>query len=222
MFENVSERFRRIPKAWLYAGAGVLVLLVVLWAGRNALLYRAYPFRYRDQIVTYARQNGLDPLFVASIIRNESKFNPQAVSHKGAIGLMQIMPDTGRWVADQMGFSGYNPEMLRDPATNIMIGSWYLAELKREFGGKVVLVVAAYNCGRGRVREWAEKEGLDPGPDPAAELTVWPGKNINEDYPLSKITIAETRKYVRSVLSTLRRYRQLYGDSTTTGQEPGH
>ncbi len=193
----------------------VLALAAVaagVWWGNRTLEQRLYPFRYREEILTYSKQNGLDPMFVASIIRNESRFNPDAVSNKGAIGLMQIMPNTGKWVAKQMGFSGFDPEMLRDPATNIKIGTWYLAELKKEFGGKVVLVVAAYNAGRGRVRNWATKSGWDPKQSVAAELVPWPGKDAGEDFPVASITIRETRNYVRGVLASLSRYRRIYSD----------
>jgi len=196
----------------------VIIVVVSFVLGRQAIERRFYPFSYREEIITYARQNGLDPLFVASIIKNESRFNPNAVSKKGAVGLMQIMPETGRWVAQQMGFAGYDPAMLKDPATNIMIGSWYLNELKKEFGGRIVLVVAAYNCGRGQVREWVAASGvtLDPA---AAKVTPWPGDSFSEDFPVSKITIKETRNYVRGVLATLNHYRRLYKASLSPGSQ---
>ncbi len=184
--------------------------ILAFWGGRQAVLERLYPFGYRDEIITYARENGLDPLFIASIIKNESRFNPSAVSKKGAVGLMQVMPETGRWVAEQLGFAGYDPEMLKDPATNIMIGSWYLAELRREFSGKVVLVVAAYNCGRGRVREWAERHGDSLDPPSAVDPALWPPPEVVEDFPLSAIEYQETRNYVRGVLSALECYRDIY------------
>ncbi len=216
MTNSVWRRFRRTPKLWLLIAAAVVVVVVTFWLGRQAIERRLYPFGYREEIMTYAKKNGLDPLFVASIIKNESRFNPNAVSRKGAVGLMQIMPDTGRWAAQQMGFKGFDPEILRDPATNIMIGSWYLNELKHEFGGKIVLVVAAYNCGRGKVRDWATKNGVNLGPSPGAELAPWPGKEVTEDFPLTKIGIRETRDYVRGVMAALGHYRRLYQASLAT------
>jgi len=124
---------------------------------------------------------------------------------------MQIMPATGRWAAEQLGFASFDAEMLADPATNIMIGTWYLAELKREFGGRLVLVVAAYNAGRGRVREWVERDGIELA-QAAVEMTPWPGDEVVVDYPLEKIALDETRSYVKNVLATLVRYRRLYGE----------
>lgn len=217
MTNSVWRRFRDTPKLWFLTAATVVLVVATFWFGRQVIERRLYPFVYREEIMTYANRNGLDPLFVASIIKNESRFNPNAVSRKGALGLMQIMPDTGRWVAEQMGFAGFDPQMLRDPATNIMIGTWYLNELKHEFGGKIVLVVAAYNCGRGKVRDWATKSGVNLGPSPAAELAPWPGKDFSEDFPLAKINIRETRNYVRGVLSTLNHYRRLYESGLAAG-----
>lgn len=190
-----------------------MAVAVLAWLSRTYVLHGLYPFRFRDEIVTYAKQNGLDPLFVAAVIKNESRFNPSAVSRRGAVGLMQIMPETGRWVASQLGFADFEVDMLRDPATNIMIGTWYLAELKREFGGKFVLVVAAYNAGRGNVRQWVKRSGTVIEPSPDVGLDVWPGPDVSEDFPLSEIRIGETRAYVRDVLSSLRRYRELYSDT---------
>ncbi|MCL6580369.1 MAG: lytic transglycosylase domain-containing protein [Firmicutes bacterium] len=203
----------RIPRRWLFLGATALAVAVLAWLSRTYILHQLYPFRFRDEIVTYARQNGLDPLFVAAVIKNESRFNPSAVSRRGAVGLMQIMPETGRWVASQLGFADFETDMLRDPATNIMIGTWYLAELKREFGGKFVLVVAAYNAGRGNVKQWVKRSGTVIAPSPDGEQGVWPGPDVSLDFPLSEIRINETRIYVRDVLSSLRRYRELYADT---------
>jgi len=214
MPSRIWGRFGSIPRRWRQAGLIALLLVAGLLLSRQVVLQLVYPLPYRDEIYLYSQQNGLDPLFVASIVYNESGFRPSAVSPEGAVGLMQIMPDTGRWVAEQLGFAAFDPEMLEDPATNIMIGTWYLAELKREFGGKLVLVVAAYNAGRGRVREWVERDGFDPGTQ-VAEITPWPGDEVIIDYPLERISLAETRSYVQNVMASLVRYRQLYGETIT-------
>ncbi len=214
MTRSLWKRIRG-PRSWFIAAVVVVVAVGVFWVSQRAILLRLYPFEYREQIVAYATRNGLDPLFVASIIKNESRFKPTAVSKKGAVGLMQIMPETGRWAAKQMGFANFDPEMLRDPATNIMIGTWYLAELRREFGGRLVLVVAAYNCGRGNVRDWVTAKGLSLSPSLSSEAALWPGEEITEDFPVAEIKIQETRNYVRGVLATLKRYRELYKDTVT-------
>jgi len=220
MLENIWQRLRSNPRVWMAAATVLTAVLVMAWWGRHPIEHRLYPFRYRDEIVTYAKQNNLDPLYVAAIIKNESRFNPGAISNKGAIGLMQVMPDTGRWVAEKMGFAGFHPDMLHDPATNIMIGTWYLAELRREFAGKIVLVTAAYNAGRGQVKTWAENNKVNLTPNPAAELAIWPGPVVSEDFPVTEIRIKETRGYVKGVLWTLQRYRELYGRETAPASEP--
>lgn len=215
---SYRRRFRIAPRIWILTAAALAVVIFTFLLGRQAIEKRFYPFAYRDEITTYAQKNGLDPLFVASIIKNESRFNPNAVSNKGAVGLMQIMPDTGRWVAQQIGFAGFDPAMLKDPATNIMMGTWYLSELKEEFGGKIVLTVAAYNAGRGQVREWVNRNNISL--DPAgAKMVPWPGDSFSEDFPVSKITIKETRNYVRGVLAALNHYRRLYEASLSAGTE---
>jgi soluble lytic murein transglycosylase len=211
MLRSVRRFADRIPGSWRAAGLVLLVLVVASLAGRQAVLRYAYPFPYREEIITYADRNGLDPLFVAAIIRTESGFRPGAVSPKGAVGLMQIMPDTGRWVAENLGFAHFDPHMLKDPATNLMIGTWYLAELREEFGSNVVLVVAAYNAGRGRVKEWVEKDGYDLRAGADSTISPWPGAEVTEDYPVSKLALAETRDYVRRVIASLKTYRRLYG-----------
>ncbi len=217
MFRSARRLAGRIPGSWRTAGLVFLVLVVVFFAGRQAILRYVYPFSYREEIITYADRNGLDPLFVAAIVRTESGFRPGAVSPKGAVGLMQIMPDTGRWAAENLGFAHFEPDMLKDPATNLMIGTWYLAELRKEFGSNLVLVVAAYNAGRGQVREWVKKDGYELRPGPHSTVSPWPGAEVTEDYPVAKLALAETRDYVRRVIASLKTYRRLYGPVLESG-----
>lgn len=152
-----------------------------------------YPYHFRESIQTSAALHQLDPLFVAAVIHTESGFKPDAVSVKGARGLMQVMPATAEWVALQIG-ADFSPEMLYDPCYNIKIGCWYLADLYRVFDGNKVIVLAAYNGGRGEVRRW-----LDEG--------IWDGSEAE----LDRIPFGETRNFVRRALSAHRVYRRLYG-----------
>lgn len=153
-----------------------------------------YPFPYRQTVFNESRAHGLDPCLVAAVIKTESNFNPRAVSPRGARGLMQIMPDTGLWVAGQTGMRGFQPEWLDDPEINIRFGSWYLSDLYREFNGDTVLVLAAYNGGRGNVEKWLEQEH-------------WTGQANS----LDQIPFPETRDFVRKVLWNYKAYRYLYG-----------
>jgi len=162
--------------------------------GRWVLFTQLYPLAYKSLIFTYAEANAVDPYLVAAIIRTESGFRPDATSGQGARGLMQIMPETGRWAASRLGLE-FTPDALYDPEYNIKLGTWYLAELLREFAGDPVLALAAYNGGRGNVWTWLEQR-------------QWTG----EERTLDQIPFAETRRYVARVLRDHKRYLWLYGE----------
>ncbi|GEA18880.1 MAG: soluble lytic murein transglycosylase [Moorella sp. (in: firmicutes)] len=171
--------------------------LLVVAALLSFLLPRAvrvfYPLPYIEIIVNYAHQEGLDPLLVAAVTRVESKFYPRAQSAQGARGLMQLMPETARLAAGQLGLP-YDPDRLFSPEYNLRLGSWYLAALLREFGD-LTPALAAYNGGRGNVHNWLERR-------------IWDGSSRN----LSQVPFPETREFVRQVLQNYRIYRILYPD----------
>ena len=152
-----------------------------------------YPYPYQELVELYAKANGVDSALVASVIMNESRFQNDARSPRGAIGLMQIMPETAQWIAFQLGDDNFSLEKLREPETNIRYGVWYLAELQREFAGNNILALAAYNAGRGTVRDWIEEGD-------------WPWTF----HALDKIPYPETRSYVKNVLQNRIRYEKLY------------
>ncbi|MEW8978129.1 MAG: lytic transglycosylase domain-containing protein [Symbiobacterium sp.] len=183
-------RRRRRRRRWL--ALAILVFALVL-AARLAL-GRLYPLAYHAEISRCAAEHGLDPYLVVALIRAESRFRPAATSPQGARGLMQIMPETGRWVAEQMGLP-FSPDSLYEPAYNIRVGCWYLAALLQEFAGDPVLALAAYNGGLGNVKDWLEQER-------------WTG----ERHTLTQVPFAETRHYVAAVLRDQQRYRFLYGE----------
>ncbi|MCL6638812.1 MAG: lytic transglycosylase domain-containing protein, partial [Firmicutes bacterium] len=140
------------------------LLLFLLLAFNIDVLGRAfYPFPYRELTTRYASANGVDRFLLAAVMKAESGFDKMAVSSRGARGLMQIMPETGYWIAGQTGYRNFDPEQLFDPETSIRMGSWYMAELLHEFSGDPVLALAAYNGGRGNVRNWLS--GGMPGGD---------------------------------------------------------
>lgn len=170
----------------------LVVVLTVIFGGRWALR-RAYPLEHRELLFRWASEYNLDPFLVASIIRAESGFKANATSHRGARGLMQIMPDTARWAAEQMKVH-FAPELLADPDYNIRLGCWYLATLIREFNGETVLALAAYNAGRTNVRNWLAENR-------------WTGEHAT----LNQIPFQETRLYVAKVLRDAERYRRIYG-----------
>jgi len=152
-----------------------------------------YPYPNQAIIEKYATQYGVDPLFVVSVIREESKFLSKSESHKGAKGLMQLMPSTAQSIAESLGDKTYSEEDLLNPEKNIQYGTWYLASLQRVFANNTTLVTAAYNGGRGHVQEWIKNGQIDPN-------------NIR----LQDIPFKETRDYVGRVLKSYEKYNKLY------------
>jgi soluble lytic murein transglycosylase len=157
------------------------------------LLRIVYPFPHRELIEREARRNGLDPFMVAGLIRQESMFNPIAVSPAGAIGLMQVMPGTGRDLARRAGVSNFDPAQLRQPELNVRLGTLFLADLLRRNGNQTQ-AFAAYNAGPTRVARWRTL--------PEAR---------EEEMFAERIPIAETRDYVKILNFNTRLYRLLYG-----------
>ncbi len=158
------------------------------------LTARVFPFEHRDIIHREAAAHDLDPYLVAAVIREESRFRPEALSSKGAVGLMQLMPKTARWVADETGMSDFSEVNLYEPTINVSLGCWYLRHLLDCFDNSVPQALAAYNGGRGRVQRWLHEGTWSGSPD---------------DIP--DIPAEETRKFVRRVLFSHRLYREIYG-----------
>jgi peptidoglycan lytic transglycosylase len=112
-----------------------------------------YPLRYSEYVRVHARQNGIDPALLAAVIYQESKFDAHAESRSGALGLMQLTPETAHGIAVRTGGSHFETADLLNPEINIRYGSWYLANLFRKYGDER-LVLAAYNAGQGNVDRW--------------------------------------------------------------------
>ncbi|WP_127532785.1 lytic transglycosylase domain-containing protein [Paenibacillus kobensis] len=177
----------------------VLLLLIVLFIAflfvKSDWMARwMYPIHYKEDIRTSAMNYGLDPLLIAAVIRVETNFSTGKESKKGALGLMQIMPDTADWVIQQAGFANVTEDTLRHRAdVSIRIGSWYLSNLHKQFDGNRVAAVAAYNAGPGNVKKWMNGN-------------VWDGKiETVKDVPFG-----ETRHYVQRVFYYYNKYRDLY------------
>lgn len=167
---------------------GGYLLFHSLWFGR---LF--FPLPYKELIFTQAQKRGLDPYLVSAVIFVESKFDPGAESSSGALGMMQIMPTTGQWVAQKLNLKGFREEDLYDPQVNVTLGCWYLANLREEFGNNLVIILAAYNGGRGNVKQWLQEER-------------WTG----EHNTVGQIPFPETKNYVLRVLATYEEYKRLY------------
>ncbi len=161
----------------------------------NARLLRiVYPFPHRAIIEAESRRQGLDPFLVAGLIRQESMFNPLAVSPAGAVGLMQVMPATGRGLARGAGITNFDPQMLKRPETNVRLGTIFLADLQRRYGGRSTDVFAAYNAGPGRLVRWRTLP-----------------EYRDEELFAERIPFQETRDYVKIVRFNGQMYRMLYG-----------
>jgi soluble lytic murein transglycosylase len=171
-----------------------------------------YPIGYQETIQQAAEEAHVDPLLVASVIRVESKFQAQDVSHAGAIGLMQLMPDTAQWIARQMrksgapaGYSDDNDlEQLAEPQLNIRLGTWYINYLTERFHGNQVAAIAAYNGGPKRVQQW-----LADG--------TWDGKLST----IRCIPVGETRHFVERVFYNYDLYKRIYGSDPEWQNNPG-
>ena len=152
-----------------------------------------YPLHYKEEVYKVAEQYELDPYLLFSIIKVESKFNNRAVSEKGALGLMQIMPTTGAWAAENISYESFDYDDLYDPKVNIKIGAWYLKYLLSEFNNNLIITLAAYNAGQGNVKRWLSTE-------------IWNGSSDKID----NIPFYETKAYVDRVLTNYQRYKNIY------------
>lgn len=187
------KRYAKKRKRVFY-WSGIIVAALLLLLGQSRLFWKMfYPLPFQEVIYREARTYHLDPLLVAAVIHTESKFNPGAVSEKGARGLMQLMPETARWGAAQLRLGSLKDEDLFNPELNIKLGCWYLSQLAREFNGDMVIVLAAYNGGSGNVREWLRKE-------------KWSGQHSTID----DIPFPETRAYIKKTLKAYEIYQILY------------
>ena len=113
-----------------------------------------YPLEYEQVIRAYAEERHLDPTLVAAVIYAESRFDPNVVSDAGAVGLMQVLPETGRFIARSTGGTGFVAADLCDPDLNVRYGTWLLDYLRRRYDGEVETALAAYHAGPANVDEW--------------------------------------------------------------------
>jgi soluble lytic murein transglycosylase len=160
----------------------------------------AYPSGYVPAIQGLPGLNGMDPFLVTAVIREESAYNPIAVSSAGALGLMQVMPQTGQKVAVQVGDGPFTRDRLFEACFNIRVGSWYLRHLIERYGNNLAYSIAAYNAGPDIVSKWVQQFG---------------GKD--EDEFIESIPYSETRNYVKRVLRSYAEYKRIYPQDRSTG-----
>jgi soluble lytic murein transglycosylase len=152
-----------------------------------------FPLPYRADLTADASSRGLDPNLVAGLIRQESEFNPGALSHANAYGLMQVLPVTGRQYARQAGVRSFSPKSLFQPAINLKIGTLVLRGMLDHHGGRIEETLAAYNAGPTRAADWI----------------TWNHFREPAEF-VESIPFTETRDYVQAVLRNADIYRRLY------------
>jgi soluble lytic murein transglycosylase len=134
--------------------AGVLLAVALVQEGKPGWWQRLwYPLRYEHIVRGHARNYGLDPALLAAVIYQESKFNADARSGSGAIGLMQLLPDTAKGIALHTGGTAFRVDDLYDPEINVRYGAWYLSHLVEKYGDERT-ALAAYNAGQDNVDRW--------------------------------------------------------------------
>ncbi len=152
-----------------------------------------FPKPYWTDLKRFSSAHALDPYLVASLIRQESEFNPNAVSNKNALGLMQLLPQVGKGVAKQEKLKHFSTQQLFTPAVNLQLGTRYFRSMVDQFGG-FEYALAAYNAGDDRVKDWQAA-----------------GKYRDIQEFVESIPFTETREYVQAIMRNANVYRQLYG-----------
>ena len=203
---RARRRRRRGPSVRYIAFIALSALLIVavcLGVGRyrqQKELHRfdAYPIRYAAEVNAAAAEFDLEPAYLYAVILAESSFRPDAVSSVGALGLMQVMPEMGEWIAGKLDLSdSFTADMLTDPALNVRFGSWYLRYLLNRYDGDKRCASAAYHAGQGTVDAWLADPSMSP-----------------DGHTLSAIGYETTDYYVNKVLSNYEKYLALLSQDT--------
>lgn len=184
MFSTDRARLSKAKNA-LIAVFVAAALLTGAYIGITTL----YPCKYTEIIKLCSEKYGLPPELVCAVIRTESRFQPKAVSSKGAAGLMQIMEETAEWAASSIKMQNYSYDRIFEPEINIEIGCWYLSRLIRQYG-ETEVALAAYNAGSGNVSRWLRDSTLSV-----------------DGITLDEIPFGETKRYVERV----RQNEKIYG-----------
>ena len=174
----------------LAAALAVLLYIAFIWS--NTVIRQKLPIQYSEYVEASSEEFGLDKYLVYAIISTESGFDPAAESSKGAVGLMQLLPETARWITEKYDLS-CDPGALTDPETNIRIGCCYFSYLLSRFDGSTDLAVTAYNGGEGNVRQWLQNENYS-----------------SDGKTLYAIPYKETSRYLSKVTTRYEIYQKLY------------
>ncbi len=176
-----------------------IVFCIICIIGAVAFRYYAvpkylFPLKYESIIDKYSKEYNIEKSLICAMINVESSFDKDALSYRGAKGLMQIMDTTGEWGAKELGIENFTPDMLFDPEINIKIGCWYINKLNDQFEGQQDTVLSAYNAGSGHVSGWLDDESYS-----------------HDGMTLHSIPFEETNNYVKKVNANIIIYEKLYG-----------
>lgn len=179
-----EERIDASKLAQLWGWAGQSILTMASTNARDDMDLR-FPLLFQDKVISHSQQASIDPAWTYGVIRRESAFIRDARSSKGAVGLMQLMPATAKWVSRSVKQVKYRrSSQLTHADTNLALGTHYLNKMLKRFGGQTVLATAAYNAGEHRVDRWLPKES-----------------ELDAERWIENIPFKETREYVAAVLA---------------------
>ena len=168
-------------KRFIIPAGLVLCLIAAVLLVKGGVIY---PLFYKSEIKAAAQKYQLEPELVAAVVYTESKFIKTAASGAGALGLMQIMPDTGTWIAEKQGRRDFNKNELLDAETSLDMGCWYLKYLLNEFKGNTECCIAAYHAGQGAVKRWL---GSGEYSSDGRSISVYPDDSPNTEYYVTKV-----------------------------------
>ncbi len=173
---NIKNGFKK-PKKHRFSGFILnIALIIAIIVAINLTIKVYFPLKDYDIIRSYADANGLKYETVCAIINVESGFNPNAVSNKGASGYMQLMEQTANWGIETLGLQDKTYADIFEPELNIALGTWYFANLNRQFGSEDLAIIS-YNAGSGNVSKWLESN------------------DFNEEETINNIPFKETKNY---------------------------
>ena len=174
--------------------AALLLFWTRVWQPKKMRLI--YPLLYREELLAASAEFEIDPCMLAALVYCESSYQADAVSHVGAIGLMQIMPETGQWLSGKIDLeSEYATERLYEPEVNLRLGCWYLDYLYDRYDGQWQEALTAYIAGQGQVDKWLKDPELSAD---GKHLDVIPGQDV--------------KKYAAKVMRIHENYKTAYPD----------
>lgn len=165
----------------------ILVLIIYCVTFMFIFFYALYPLKFKKEILTYSNKHNISPQIIASIINTESSFNKNAISPKGAVGLMQLLPTTAKWLCEIQNIPYKYPDLFL-PEININLGTYYIKYLINKFKNLNTAIVA-YNAGEGTTSLWLENKNYSKD-----------GKEINN------IPYKETKNYLKKVTNAMKIY----------------